>query len=92
MENDTILHGLFLFNLKACTEDVIHQGVNIATMPKLDFRLFIANKITWITMSTINVWLTRLNRGITLIRVNDYYLWLPHWWIEWLTFRTSLLY
>jgi len=45
MENDTKLHELFLFKLKAYSEDMIQQGVNIDTMSKLDFQLFMANKI-----------------------------------------------
>ena len=45
MEHDTKFHELFLFKLKAYTEDMIQQGVNIDTMSKLDFQLFMVNKI-----------------------------------------------
>jgi len=45
MENDAKFHELFLFKLRAYTEEMIRQGINIDTMPKLDFKLFMANKI-----------------------------------------------
>lgn len=53
MENDTKFHVLFLFKLKAYTEDMIQQGINIDTMSKLDFQLFIANKIYFWIMEEI---------------------------------------
>ena len=45
MENDAKFHELFLFKLRAYTEEMIRQGVNIDVMPELDFKLFMANKI-----------------------------------------------
>jgi len=53
MENDTKFHELFLFKLKAYTEDMIQQGVNLDTMSKLDFQLFMANKIYFWMMDEI---------------------------------------
>jgi len=45
MENEAQFHEVFLFKLRAYTEEMIRQGINIDTMPKLDFKLFMANKI-----------------------------------------------
>ena len=45
MENDSQFSELFLFKLRAFTDDMIRQGVNIDIMLKLEFQLLMANKI-----------------------------------------------
>lgn len=45
MENDPKFIELFLFKLRAFTEELIREGVNLDTMSKRDFQIIMANKI-----------------------------------------------
>jgi hypothetical protein len=46
VENNPKFIELFLFKLRAFTQELISEGVNIDTMSKRDFRIIIANKMS----------------------------------------------
>jgi hypothetical protein len=49
MENDSKFIELFLFKLRAFTEQLMREGVDIDNMSNQDFQLFMAGKISsWI--------------------------------------------
>lgn len=49
MENDPTFVELFLFKLRAYTDDLIRLGVDLDAMPNLDFKIIMANKLSsWI--------------------------------------------
>lgn len=45
MENDPNFVELLLFKLRAFTDELIREGVNIDTMAKQDFQIILTNKI-----------------------------------------------
>ncbi len=55
MENDPKFIELFLFKLRAFTDDLIRLGVDIDAMSKRDFQIIMANKLfSWMEDSSIN--------------------------------------